>query len=362
MRFRHLICSISVFCFAVPVAGCSGVGLQPTSAPGMRSQPAGRPVLPEGVAIQAASNSVALSPAHSNVVKWRKPTPFVNVAAIERSGRNLVAFSDSDANEVLIQGAHSGFYAELTTGLNEPQGLAFNTEGALYVANTNDSQVLAYAKPYTKATATLSDSGQYPVGVAVALDGTVGVTNISSTEGGAGSVAVFAKGATSPCAIVGNSSFVRVYFDAFDKAGNLFVDGTDAGGRYVVGKVTGECRARSIVPLSIRTKIALPGGVAVLSNGDVALGDQADTNVTSIVYTYKPPSGGSLGSPTKITTLKAVYDAVTFAFTQSDRSLWIADAGAGDFAKYRYPAGGEPLTAFANFEQPAGVAVYPPQH
>jgi hypothetical protein len=101
--------------------------------------------------------------------------------------------------------------------------------------------------------------------------------------------------------------------------------------------------------------------VAVLTNGDIALGDQADPNVTSIVYTYKPPVGGSFGSPTKITTLKAVYDAVTFAFKEFDHSLWIADAGAADFAKYVYPAGGLPTSAYPNFEQPAGVAVYPPQ-
>jgi len=289
-----------------------------------------------------------------------QPSAFVDVKGIEALGKDVLALSDADADTVYILGTRGGFYAALTSGLNEPQGLALDTEGTLYVANTNDSQVLAYPKPYTGQPLTLTDSGQDPAGVAVASDGTVGVTNIASMSSGAGSVSIYAKGATAPCAAVSNGSFARIYFDAFDKSGNLYVDGTDSSGHFVVGEVIGECGATTISPLSIRNKIGSPGGVAVLTNGDIALGDQAGPNVTSIVYTYRPPAHGSLGAPTKTTTLNAVYDGVDFAFNPSDHSLWIADAEAEDFAEYTYPAG-VGITAYPNFELPSGVAAYPPQ-
>ncbi len=348
MRIRCLVWLISAAGLGALLAGCSIGGSQP-SAPGGQPQPIG------------VDNSVAVRPTRLAVRVVSKPAPFVDVAGIERAGRNLIALSDSDADDVTILGSRGGFYAVLSTGLSQPQGVAFDTRGSLYVANTSDSQVLVYPKPYTSVSMTLHDPGQYPAGVAVASDGTAGVTNIVSTGGGAGSVSIYAKGATSPCATVSAESFARIYFAAFDRRGNLYVDGTDAAGHFVAGRVTGECRATSIVPLSIRNTISSPGGVAVLRNGDIALGDQSDPNVTAIVYTYKPPSRGSLGAPTATTTLKAAYDVVDFAFEPSDRSLWVADAEAEDFAKYVYPAGGLPLTAYPNFEQPAGVAAYPPQ-
>jgi hypothetical protein len=344
VRFRCLTSSISASGFAAPLAGCSGGGS----------------TLTDRLAIEAVDNSVALPQARLKVRGGTKPTPFVDVAGIERAGRHLVAFSDSSADAVYIMGPR-GFYAALTTGLSEPQGLAFDTNGALYVANTSDSQVLVYPKPHTGPAVTLNDSGQYPVGVAVASDGTVGVTNMFSTNGGAASVSIYAKGATSPCATVNNGSFARLYFDAYDKTGNLYVDGTDASGHFVVGEVTGECGATSITRLSIRNKIGSPGGVAVLMNGDIALGDQAGLNVTSIVYAYKPPSGGSLGSPARTTTLKAAYDGVDFAFTEFDHYLWVVDSESETFWKYVYPKGGLPVLAFANYQTPAGVAAYPPQ-
>jgi hypothetical protein len=358
VRFRCLVSFIFTAGYATLLAGCSG-GSQSASAPGAMPQSVAGSSVANRLAIHAIDNSVALPRTRLKAQGGTQPTAFVDVAHIEKAGRDLIAFSDSAANAVYIMGS-GGFYAILTTGLSEPQGLAFDTAGTLYVANTSDSQVLAFPKPYTGTPVKLRDSGQYPVGVAVASDGTVGVTNMFPTRGGAGSVSIYAKGATSPCATVRNGSFARAYFDAFDKAGKLYVDGTNAGGRFVVGKVTGECRAKSIAPLSVANEIGSPGGVAVLTDGDIALGDQAGLNVTSIVYTYKPPSGGFLGPPTKTTTLKAVYDGVDFAFKQFDHSLWIVDAGAGDFAEYTYPAGAG-ITAFPNFEQPAGVAAYPPQ-
>jgi hypothetical protein len=251
VRFSHLVWFISAAAFAASFAGCSDGSSQPASAPGAPPQSVGGPILSNRLAFQPVENSVALPQARHEVRGDTKPTPFVNVPGIESSGRNLLALSDRSADDVFILGAR-GFYAMLTTGLSQPQGLAFDTTGTLYIANTNDSQVLEYRKPYTRKSATLSDSGQYPAGVAVASDGAVGVTNIISTAGGPGSVSVYAKGATTPCATVSNSSFARVYFDAFDNSGNLYVDGTDASEHFVVGEVTGECAAPSIAPLSIR--------------------------------------------------------------------------------------------------------------
>ncbi|MGA2761092.1 MAG: hypothetical protein ABSF08_12340, partial [Candidatus Cybelea sp.] len=66
------------------------------------------------------------------------------------------------------------------TGLTQPQGITTDKNGDLYVANTNSSNVLVYAPPYTGAPKmTIGDSGEFPADVAVSDAGVVAIMNIS---------------------------------------------------------------------------------------------------------------------------------------------------------------------------------------
>jgi len=149
---------------------------------------------------------------------------------------------------------------------------------------------------------------------------------------------------------------VYFYNDAFDASGNLFMDGETASGSTLVGEVSGGCAATSITTLSVANTISSPGGVQV-SHGSILIGD-----VTQLaIYAYAPPSGGSLGSPTTITTLAGAGDPVTFAIEENGKHVRTADYSANNLyaALYTYPAGAY-VSKLADHVWASDVAVYPP--
>ena len=337
------------------LAGCSGGGsLAPAAGtPGSSSQSVA------SRAVKTVNYSVLPPNAKIPQKSATAPKPFVNVAAINGPAGNQVIVSDYSNNNVTVFGGGGAVNATLTSGLVNPQGLTTDASGTLYVANTGASNILLYPKPYTSPSTTLNDANEYPVGISYdPTNGEIAVSNIFSTSGGAGSVSIFAKGATTPCVTVGNSNWSAAYFAAFDKSGNVYVDGHDNNGNTIVGEVTGGCSATTISTLSTGNAISFPGGIQVLSNGDVAIDDQ----LGAAVYTYAPASGGSLGSPVATTSLSGASDPVNFAIKAEDHNLWTADAGLLNANKYGYPAGGSPSKTFTNnFQLPIGVAVNPAQ-
>ncbi len=104
-------------------------------------------------------------------------------------------------------------------------------------------------------------------------------------------MSLYASGASTPCATVGNPTFNAVYFGAYDAHGNSYLDGLDANNDVLVGVVTGGCRAKTIVPLTTGNTIDFPGGVQVSAAGNVLIDDQSRTKL----YTYRHARSGSLG-------------------------------------------------------------------
>ena len=79
------------------------------------------------------------------------------------------------------------------------------------------------------------------------------------------------------------------------------------------------------------------------------------------IYTYAPPTGGSLGSPTVVTTLAGASAPLTFAMEEDGSHVRTADAAADRMyaALYTYP-GGAFVSKLANHLSAVAVAVYPP--
>jgi hypothetical protein len=281
---------------------------------------------------------------------------FVDVAAIQATSTKIFV-SDARNNVVNIYNTSGKQLAQLT-GFSQPQGLATDCKGNLYVADTNNSQILVYAPPYTKKPKALSDPGYYPAGVSVLTQGKntfVAVSNICSapscTQGG---FIVFKNGkGQTP---IQSSLIYRVYFLAFDAKGNIYADGTNSSGSVVVGEIAkATTGGKTFTALTTNNSISFPGGVEVTTKGKIAIDDQ---NAAS-VYTYNPPKNGSLGTPVSTTGLTGSGDAVTFAFTQNNKDLWTADAVNAASFEFAYPAGGSPLKTIPVGGQPIGVAVVP---
>jgi hypothetical protein len=334
------------------LAGCSGGG--GSSLPTSSSQSA----IPSST-LRSAQSVVRVNQSTSlSRLGTRLGIPDLSpgFADVDAAATGAVAVSDAEADTVVVFNTKGKVVATIT-GFSEPQGLDSDTSGNLYVADTVNSEIKIYKDDYKTLLSTLADSGQYPAGVA--YDDTTGIvaaTNIISTSGGAGSVSFYAKGKKTPCVTVSNSNFARVYFDAFDASGNLYIDGSNSSGSVVVGEITGACKAKSIAILTTKNTIEFPGGVQVTPKGDIVIDDQEGL----ALYTYKPPVKGSLGTPVATTPLTGAEDPVTFAFTKTATDAWTADAALLNANEYLYTKGGSPIkTDTTSFEQPIGVAVTP---
>jgi hypothetical protein len=313
--------------------GCSGVGTPSSTIPG--SPGSGDPT----------------SVLRAGVYRISKPDSSPGFADIDATGKAAIIVSADDNIYVF---SPKGKVIAKIAGVSG--GLAGTKAGDFYVTNTAHNSILLYKSDYKTLLATLSDPNEFPVAVSYEeTTGVVGVTNIVSTSNGPGTVSIYAEGKTTPCATVGNPAWVRVYFDAFDSKGDLFVDGEDRAGKTVVGEITGGCKANSIAPLKVGNVIAFPGAVQVTKTDDVAVSDQEGGSI----YTYKPPVQGSLGAPIATTPLTGSSDVIAFAFGSNGKDLWTADAVLGVADEYAYPAGGSPVFGIAGLTAPDGIVVMP---
>jgi hypothetical protein len=346
------------------LAGCSGAGVPAAgsafSQPSVGAQSA-------SVGPQISQSSSVLRPGvpelHSNV----PATAFVSNEINAKGGASIIV-SDASDNVVDIFNAAGKQTAQLT-GFSQPQGLALDTAGNLYVADTGNSRIQVYAAGFKGTPTTINDPGQSPASVAIDSKGNLGVTNILTTTSGPGSVSFFNKGGTLLMTL-SNVDFAKVIFDAFDDKGNLYIDGTNSSGAFVAGEVVGGVSGNSISILATGNSVGYPGGIAISSKGKIAVDDQE--NVT--IFTYNAPVKGSLGMPIATTPLTGAGDPISFAFTRTNKRIWVADAASPDSAasaprppkvlvssadKYRYPKGGASTKdiLFKHGAQPDGIVL-----
>jgi hypothetical protein len=289
----------------------------------------------------------------------------VDVDAVNALHGNQTIVADGLDDAVGVYGARGRRNALLTAGLNQPAGIATDSAEKLYVANCGDSNVLIYPKPYTAVATTLQESNECPNGVAVSNAGIVAVFNSPPLSGGVGNVAIYAKGATSPCATVKNPNLEIPRYGAFDASGNLFVDGFNSSGTTFVGEVSGGCRATTIAALVTANTIVQASSVQT-RNGSVLIMDLSAGSVGQLlnpaIYTYAAPSGGSLGSPKTTTRLTNGLETMVFTLAPGGNTIWAAHTGIGAGGiEYTYPRG-RLLKAFDILNptfQPTGIAVNP---
>jgi len=287
------------------------------------------------------------------------PKAFINVAAVNALHGNQTIVSSLGTDTISIWGGDRQLNGILFTGLNAPLGIATDAAEALYVANAFDSNVLVYPKPYTTYNRVLTDFGGQPTGVAVSRTGIVAVTNsIDSNNAGPGSVAIYAKGASTPCVTLSNPGWKEMGFDAFDKAGNVFINGINtAFTKVLIGEISGGCKAKSIRNLVIGNALQSLGGIQIYKGKMLVLDPAGAT-----LYSYALSARGSLGAPIARTVLPHLVEPVSFAMLAGDPTLWVADEYWSAVYQYAYPSG-SPLKALDNgLTGPFGVAVNPAQN
>ena len=287
------------------------------------------------------------------------------------TGKPLIFVSDENTNvvNIFLQARKNKMVGQITA-LNEPNVLATDAAGNLYITNENGANVPIFAPPYTGAPKlTLDDTGYFPFGVAVSPRGVVGVANVCTAPScplSSANVTLYAKNSTTPCATVADpAAFRYIYNDAFDDKGNLYIVGDNTSNASVIGEVTGGCKAKAIMLLTTGNPISLAGAIHVDRADRIAIlqGESGQQTIDA----YNAPQMGSLGYPVvtcHLTPLNGYPNAIVdFAFRTTGHDLYALAANGGNsyvVAKYDYPAGGahKKLLAAPSFSE--GLAVTPP--
>jgi uncharacterized protein (TIGR03437 family) len=183
--------------------------------------------------------------------------------------------------------------ASLTTGLRAPSGMAVDSSGNLYVADTGDNRILRYPKPFAQPA-----GYQFP-------DMIIGQTIFTGSTGDTGGVTA------STLLLTGQGAFFPHTGLAFDSSGNLWV--ADTGNHRVLrfpasvlttgqnapaaDTVIGQANLTSNVSATVRTSTSslfYPTSVSFDSGGNMLVADSLDR---MLVF---PPSSGTNASAIRI--------------------------------------------------------------
>lgn len=289
--------SLASYCVAAAfLAGCGG--LQTTS------------VTPEPAALRGPS--VAPAPAaHS----WMLPNA-------RRS--DLLYVSYFYGNEVFAYDYPGGKLVGTLTGIPEAQGMctAKRLKGKWWVVATGSNQVFEFAHGGTSPLATLNVTAGAPASCAVdPATGNLAVTMITNDN-----VIVYKNGSGS--AVTYTAPF-GPYFSAYDKSGDLYVDGSGQTPLAELPK-----GGSSFEPIATNQTIIFPAGLQ-WHGKDLAVGDLD----TSTIYQFSITA-----SAATLTTTTSLSGAGSGDFwIQKNRVIASAGANVGI---WKFPAGGSPQKTF----------------
>jgi sugar lactone lactonase YvrE len=224
------------------------------------------------------------------------------------------------------------------TGLNNPDALAFDSSGDLYVANfVASGTVSEFAPGATTPSATLTGLGA-PDALAFDSSGNLYVANWS-----ANTVSVFAPGSTTPTETLTGLSGPDAL--AFDSSGNLYV----ASG--VVGSMaTISVFARgSTTPTSTLTGVNRPDALAFDSSGNLYVANNPSNAGLVPISVFSP------GSTTPTSTLTGVNGVTALAFDSSG-NLYASSFRTNAVSIFA-PGGTAPSATLTGLDYPYALAL-----
>ncbi len=228
----------------------------------------------------------------------------------------VVFFADATANAIygyLQAGKNQTAFETLSgNGLAQPEGLAGDAAGDLYVANSHGNNILMFSPGGTTVSKTFTDSGQYPYTVAACPNGTILAGNEAAVSGSNGSVTLYANGSTSPTGTIAESYFNEVWGVACDAQSNIYVSyynvsQSNSGG---VNEYDSAGKHGKVLPMTTQ----VPGEIKIDKAGDVVL---SDLGTGQILYFHK-----TSGIPFRAFGAIAFY----FSFDAKDANIWTSDS------------------------------------
>jgi len=180
------------------------------------------------------------------------------IAPDAKDDPKLLFVSDAAADVVYIVELPELTGKGVLKGFSEPQGECSDLHGNVWIANTQAEETREYSHG-GKHLATLSDQAGYPVGCAIdPTSGNLAVLNIDGISG-SGQVLIYPNASGTPT-IYQVPGFSNYYFGGYDTAGDLFVDGRNGNGAFVLGELPkGSSTAESMTVKN--ASISFPGFV-----------------------------------------------------------------------------------------------------
>jgi hypothetical protein len=263
-----------------------------------------------------------------------------------------------------------------------PFGLATDLQGNLYVADVNNSRVVAFRQNGTWLGTLKTHPGEQPLGVCVSVKGIVAAADRPASASGHGDVEFF-KGyqlnnnTLNPYGGATGTGAAKVTdFEncAFDKETNFFADGSlnySQGGQKIVylKAATVQAAGAHAVSNSIEGSASYWDGMYVqYPLGEVLSVGGSDPNGTIEIQNFKiNPTTGAPGAALPVTALTG-YPASSDPFYQTapnaggnSGQIYVADYGVGEILTA--PVGGAsrpggPVTVYAGLSTVVGVATF----
>ncbi len=253
---------------------------------------------------------------------------------------DLLYVSNYASSEIEIFDHNFRLVGKITEGIRNPQQLAVDRFGTLYVCNIGNSTVTEYARGSTSPTKTLSSGLPGPTGIAVTPNRTIYVSNNS---GSAMSIVKFLPGRDTPVTVTQAIQFPLGL--ALDKGGNLFV-GAETAGVYEIPSGS---------TMAVRLKIKVPQfviGVAIGISGELDVSGQATNNRSTEVDKFKPPY---MGAPFE--RIETGRNALPYYLTAPGDLLFVPLSGLNQVNVYRGQSAKPIATITKGLNAPEGVAL-----
>jgi sugar lactone lactonase YvrE len=248
-----------------------------------------------------------------------------------------------------------GNVASLVTNPNllNPTGIAFDSAGNIYVADTGNDTITVYAAgasgaPNPIATIAGSNTGlSAPSGLALDSSGNIYVANCGTCEATSDSITVYPAGSNgnvTPTAVIsGTNTGLNIPGGiALDANRNIYVtNGSYNGGYYVAGPGTiTEYSAGStgnVAPIATlsgsNTELFTPSGIFIDPSGNIWVTNDDRFGGDDFAGTVEEFPPGSNGNVTAMVEIYGSCSSLSFPYgvgIDSAGNIYVADAGPGD--------------------------------
>jgi len=267
-------------------------------------------------------------------------TPSVPAVAVSSNGTVYIA--DPGNNRIVVQPSGGGAATTVGTGLKGPMGVAVDATGNVYISDTGNNRIVEVAATGTQTVlgAVLAVGSpaypQYsfngPQGIAVDTTGNVYVADTGNAKVVEIPSNFVLGGATPLLQYAGAPQFVSPVAVAVDKNGTLYV--ADTKGFQIVeippggGDLTNPLGTTLPFPgtaanvIGTGNFLTTPNGVAVDGGGNLYVSDSAANTVTEV-----PTTGVPNGSPFALT-LPGLKSPAGIAL-DANGNVYVADSGNG---------------------------------